>query len=142
MATKAGGADAFPTDSAGTGGWHIGYPPDRRSVDVAREHGINISCLRARKVDPLDFDRFDLILAMDRSNLRHLQTMAPQEATATIALFGTYALGAETDVPDPYYGGIDGFHKVYNMLFAGCTSIIEKLEVERASWSGKTSSVR
>jgi protein-tyrosine phosphatase len=142
MTTRNGRADAYPTDSAGTGGWHIGYPPDSRSVQVAREHGIDISQLRARRIEASDFDRFRLILAMDRSNLAHIQGIAPRETPATIGLFGSYALGTDADVPDPYYGGIGDFHEVYNMLFAGCSSIVEKLEADRASWSGNTSSVK
>ena len=132
----------YPTDSAGTGGWHIGYPPDARSVQVAREHGIDISDLRARRIEAADFDRFELILAMDRSNLRHLQDMAPRHTAATLALFSAYALGQDIDIPDPYYGGIEGFRDVYSMLFSGCRSLVTKFEAERASWSGNTSSVR
>lgn len=141
LAGEAGRADVYPADSAGTGGWHNGHPPDSRSVQVAREHGIDISDLRARRVEPADFLRFELILAMDHSNLKHLRAMAPRDTSATIALFGAYALGSEVDVPDPYYGGIGGFRDVYSMLFTGCRSIVEKLEAERASWSGNTSSV-
>lgn len=142
LTTEIDAQDRFPTDSAGTGGWHNGHAPDSRSVQVAREHGIDISGLRARRVEPADFDRFALILAMDQSNFRHLRGMAPAGSSASVALFGTYALGREVDVPDPYYGGIEGFHDVYNMLFAGCRSMVEKLDAERASWSGNTSSVR
>lgn len=142
ITTENGRSRDYPTDSAGTGGWHIGYPPDTRSVQVAREHGIDLSDLRARRVEASDFDRFELILAMDHANLRHLQGMAPRETAATIALFGAYALGGDIEVPDPYYGGIAGFRDVYNMLFSGCSSIVAKLEAERASWSGNTSSVR
>ncbi|PJI39875.1 MAG: protein tyrosine phosphatase [Rhizobium sp.] len=142
LTAEAGRADVYPADSAGTGGWHNGHPPDSRSVQVAREHGIDISDLRARRVEPADFHRFELILAMDRSNLRHLQGMKPPASPATVALFGAFALGSDIDVPDPYYGGIDGFRDVYNMLLTGCRSIVAKLEAERASCSGNTSSVR
>lgn len=142
LTTEAGTTETYPTDSAGTGGWHNGHPPDSRSVQVAREHGIDISDLRARRVEPADFERFRLILAMDRSNLRHLRDLAPPDPSANIALFSAFALGSDIDVPDPYYGGIDGFRDVYSMLFTGCRSIVAKLEAERASWSGNTSSVR
>ena len=142
MTIQNGREHDYPTDSAGTGGWHIGYPPDARSVQVAREHGIDISDLRARRIEASDFDRFELILAMDRSNLRHLQDMAPRQTAATLALFSAYALGQEIDIPDPYYGGIEGFRDVYSMLFSGCRSLVTKFEAERASWSGNTSSVR
>ncbi|PPJ45235.1 low molecular weight phosphotyrosine protein phosphatase [Rhizobium sp. KAs_5_22] len=142
LTAMAGSADLYPADSAGTGGWHNGHPPDSRSVQVAREHGIDISDLRARRVEPADFHRFELILAMDRNNLRHLQDMAPPKPSATIALFSAFALGSDIDVPDPYYGGIGGFRDVYSMLFSGCRSIVAKLEAERASCSGNTSSVK
>ncbi len=142
LTTGIGVQDRFPADSAGTGGWHNGHPPDSRSVQVAREHGIDIAALRARRIEPADFDRFSLILAMDHSNLRHLHAMAPAGSPATVKLFGSFALGSDVDVPDPYYGGIDDFRAVYSMLFAGCSSIVEKLDAERASWRGNTSSVR
>lgn len=133
IATENGRAHDYPTDSAGTGGWHVGYPPDTRSVQVAREHGIDLSDLRARRVEASDFHRFQLILAMDHANLRHLQGIAPRETAATIALFGAYALGGDIEIPDPYYGGIEGFRDVYSMLFSGCSSIVAKLEAERPS---------
>lgn len=135
-----GQEERYPTDSAGTGGWHIGHAPDQRSIEVARMNGIDIAGLRARRVAPEDFRRFGLILAMDHDNLRNLKTMAPPDATARVALFSAFSTGKEADVPDPYYGGIDGFQAVYTMLFAGCTSLVEKLE--SGSWSGNTSSVR
>ena len=110
-------------DSAGTGGWHIGNPPDRRSIAVALKHGIDIASERCRKVHPADFDAFDLIFAMDRSNLADLRAMAPLPARHKLHLFLAYTKGTATDVPDPYYEGPEGFETVYSMLFEGCSSL-------------------
>ncbi|MCD2182461.1 low molecular weight protein-tyrosine-phosphatase [Rhizobium sp. GN54] len=141
LAAKAGRADAFLIDSAGTGAWHIGDPPDSRAIAVAADHDIDISGLRARKVTPADFDRFDLILALDRNNLQSLRERAPAGATARIALFSEHAFATAEDVPDPYFGGRDEFDAVYRMLYRGCASIAESPKEEPPSYSGKTSSV-
>lgn len=106
----------FLLDSAGTGGWHAGSPPDPRSVAVAARHGVDISCQSARKIGEADFARFDLILGMDRSNVQDLRRAAPESARDRIHLYLDYALGTVRDVPDPYYGGADGFEKVYRMI--------------------------
>jgi protein-tyrosine phosphatase len=120
-------------DSAGTGGWHRGNPPDPRSIDVARAHGIDISRQRARQVSPQDFERFELILAMDDDNLNTLHQSCPVEHQHKLHLFSSYASGTRENVPDPYYGGDDGFLDVYNMLFDGCRSVLEKIELTRGS---------
>ncbi|WP_428426558.1 low molecular weight protein-tyrosine-phosphatase [Pararhizobium sp.] len=115
-------------DSAGTGGWHTGDPPDRRSIAVARKHGIDIAGQRCRKVQAGDFEAFDLIFAMDRSNLANLRALAPPEAQHKLHLFLDYTLGTARDVPDPYYEGPEGFETVYEMLLQGCRSLTGKLE--------------
>lgn len=122
------GGDLVDVDSAGTGGWHIGDPPDRRSIAVARKHGIDIARQRCRKVHAGDFETFDLIFAMDGSNLANLRAMAPPAAQHKLHLFLDYTLGVARDVPDPYYEGPEGFETVYNMLFEGCTSLTGRLE--------------
>lgn len=130
----------FTIDSAGTGGWHEGEPPDRRSIATAASHGIDISGQRARRIRPKDFTDFDLILAMDRDNVAALKSIARPEAD--IRLFGDAALGTGEDIPDPYYGGPDGFELVYTRLLVGCSRLFETLGAERTSCSGNTSSVR
>ncbi|RUM24884.1 low molecular weight phosphotyrosine protein phosphatase [Rhizobium vallis] len=140
LVAQAGLVGHFTIDSAGTGGWHEGDPPDQRSIATAKSHGVDISGQRARRIRPADFRDFDLILAMDRNNVAALGSVAPPEAT--IRLFGDAALGTGEDIPDPYYGGPDGFELVYTRLLAGCGSLLEALGVERASCSGNTSSVR
>lgn len=126
-------ASSYLADSAGTGGWHIGNPPDHRSVKVALSHGIDLSGLRARQIVSADFERFSLILAMDKNNLADLRKMAPPASRSNITLFGDYAFGDETEIPDPYYGGTSDFEQVYSMLLTGCRSILAKLEAARAS---------
>ena len=98
-------------DSAGTGGWHAGDPPDGRMVSSAAARGIDLSAQKARKVEAGDFRRFNHIYAMDEQNLRDLEDIRPADATASLELF----LGAG-DVPDPYYGGIDGFEHVLDLV--------------------------
>ncbi|AHG47995.1 protein-tyrosine-phosphatase [Rhizobium leguminosarum bv. trifolii CB782] len=140
LVAEAGLTGQFTVDSAGTGGWHEGEPPDRRSIATAQRHGIDISAQRARRIRPGDFRGFDLVLAMDRDNEAALAEIAPPEAN--IRLFGDAALRTGEDIPDPYYGGPDGFELVYTKLLTGCSSLLETLGVERASCSGNTSSVR
>ncbi|MBY5322498.1 MULTISPECIES: low molecular weight protein-tyrosine-phosphatase [Rhizobium] len=140
LVAEAGLTGGFMIDSAGTGGWHEGEPPDRRSIATAKSHSIDISGQRARRIRPRDFRDFDLILAMDRDNLAALEKSAPHGAN--IHLFGDAALGTGEDITDPYYGGPDGFELVYTRLLTGCCRLLETLGVERASCSGNTSSVR
>ncbi|OWV90097.1 protein tyrosine phosphatase [Rhizobium sp. N122] len=128
----------FTIDSAGTGGWHEGEPPDRRSIATAKSHGIDISGQRAHRICSSDLGIS--ILAMGRDNVAALETIASPEAT--IRLFGDIALGTGEDIPDPYYGGPAGFELVYTRLLTGCSSLLEALGTERASCSGNTSSVR
>jgi protein-tyrosine phosphatase len=120
-------------DSAGLGGWHAGNPPDRRSIRTARHHGIDISSRRARQITADDFVVFDLVLAMDRSNLARLRELAPPGYHDRLHLFSSYATATEIDVPDPYYGDEADFDAVYTMLFSGCRSLLEKLAADRAS---------
>jgi len=105
------------TDSAGTHGYHVGDRPDPRSLEAARRRNVDISDQRARKVRPADFEDFDLILAMDRGHMRLLHRMAPPGRAERVRLFLEFApeLGLE-DVPDPYYGGSDGFETVLDLI--------------------------
>ena len=110
----------FSLDSCGTGPWHVGNPPDRRSIAIARSHGIDLTDQRARKLRRNDFIDFDLILAMDRSNLSDLKAMRPDSSVSEVALYLDYcglsdALGFD-EVPDPYFGGSDGFEAAYQMI--------------------------
>ncbi|MFP4207558.1 MAG: low molecular weight protein-tyrosine-phosphatase [Wenzhouxiangella sp.] len=116
------------TDSAGTGDWHIGHPPDPRSLAFAHRWGVDMSNQRARQVQPQDFVRFDRIYAMDRANLSALQRMAPADAIARVELVMSLAPDYGLDeVPDPYYGGDDGFQRVIDMLESAADRLIAEL---------------
>jgi protein-tyrosine phosphatase len=120
-------------DSAGTGDWHTGAPPDSRATAAARSRGITLEGA-ARVVTPADFYEFDLILAADRRNLRELSALAPGDARARLHLlreFDPAAPGApDLDVPDPYYGGDDGFEQVIDLIEAACRGLLEQLRAD------------
>lgn len=132
-ATERGVSHLIETASAGTGGWHHGDPPDHRSIAVARTYGIDISAQRARQLSDDDFDSFDLIFAMDRSNLRDIVRRAPHNSSADIHLFMDFVGGTARDVPDPYYGDARDFEHVYAMLDGGCRNLLDILFRGRAS---------
>lgn len=121
----------WEVDSAGMGAWHIGEQPDRRSVLTARRHGIDISSQRARQFKPHDFDRFDLILAMDTSNYQEMMKLATsKEQKAKVRLIMDFvAPGRSQSVPDPYWND-HGFEQVFYMLDEACSKIIEHFEVQ------------
>jgi protein-tyrosine phosphatase len=115
----------FQVDSAGTAGYHVGQAPDPRTRAAALRRGYDLSPLRARVVEPPDFEEFDLILAMDRENLFDLQRRAPHNARERVRLFLEFApeLGT-TDVPDPYYGGSNGFEEVLDLVEAASRGLL------------------
>lgn len=127
-------ADKFTVDSAGTGDWHAGQGPDHRSVATAKGRGLDISCQKARQIKQTDFTAFDHIYVMDSSNLRDVTKLAQTpEAKAKVKLMMDEVYpGQKADVPDPYYGGPDGFEKVYDMLDEACTLVAQKLIKEHA----------
>ncbi len=113
--------------SAGTGHWHVGAPPDARMQATAREKGIQLTS-RAQQIQPGDFRRFDLVLAMDQSNLESMQFMcSPEAAEKKLRLFRSFDPGADGDwdVPDPYYGGDGGFDHVFQIVRRTCPPILE-----------------
>jgi protein-tyrosine phosphatase len=116
-------------DSAGTGGWHAGELPDKRSVAIAKSKGLDITNQRARQFKISDFDTFDCIYVMDKSNYKDVIALAPNETAKSKVKMILNELYPEknTDVPDPYYGGQDGFENVYNMLDQACDVIASKL---------------
>jgi protein-tyrosine phosphatase len=116
-------------DSAGTGAYHIGELPDKRSIAIASINNINISDQRARKFSVKDFDKFDIIYVMDRSNYENVISLARNEndkAKVKMILNEIFP-GEDLDVPDPYYGGEFGFKNVYNMLDKACDVIAKKI---------------
>ena len=113
-------------DSAGTAGYHDGKRADARMIAAAKNRGIDLTSI-SRKLLPADLDQFDLVIAMDRENLADIQRLSSDQ-TATIKLLSEY-LGDDwpSDVPDPYYGGGDGFEYVLDMLAAACPAILDEL---------------
>jgi protein-tyrosine phosphatase len=121
-------------DSAGTAGYHVGEPPDPRMRHAAARRGYDLSGLRARVVEPGDFERFDLILAMDQDNLRVLKRRAPGHAHERLRLFLEFAPEAgTTEVPDPYYGGTKGFEEVLDLVECAARGLLAHLRQLRAA---------
>ena len=115
-------------DSAGTAGYHIGEPPDPRMQAAAARRGYQLQALRARIVEPGDFERFDLILAMDRENLAVLHRRAPELVRERVRLFLEFAPhGAPQEVPDPYYGGANGFEEVLDLVESAARGLLSYL---------------
>ncbi len=139
---RRGLAHRLHIDSAGTGGWHAGAAPDPRSIKIAASHGVDISGQRARKVTAGDFARFDLLLGMDRSNVDDLRRMAGP-ASDRVHGFLAHATGTHRDVPDPYYGGPDGFDAVYRMIRDAAEALAGRLDLAgSAPIRGHASSTR
>lgn len=126
-------------DSAATSGWEVGSAPDPRSIAVAAKHGVDISGQRARKVLPEDFSRFDLILGMDKANVRDLKALVPA-ARDRIRLYLDFATGKAADVPDPYYDGAEAFASVYRMIREASEVLAKRLEASVSPTSGQASS--
>lgn len=125
---KAGLDGQVEVDSAGTGSWHLGEPPDPRMVDAAAAHGLKLTG-KARRFIPDDFKRFDLILVMDRQNLREVFAKAPNEALKSkVRLFRDFEEAAEhNEVPDPYHGGVTGFDRVVEIARAAAAGVVRQL---------------
>ena len=114
-------------DSAGTADFHVGEPPDRRTVAAGRRRGYDLAGLRARQVQREDFNRVVYVLAMDRANLAALERLRPRDASARLALFLEFAPEAVPEVPDPYYGGVEDFERVLDLCESGARGLLESL---------------
>jgi protein-tyrosine phosphatase len=126
---QAEGLDALiEVASAGTGDWHVGKQPDSRTRRAAQLRGYDLSQQRAQQVRASHFNDYDLILAMDKSNLGHLQAMRPSGAKAELDLFLRRFDGALDEVPDPYYGGEQGFEQVLDLIEAACQRLVIELK--------------
>ena len=122
------GIDAT-VDSAGTGSWHVGDPPDRRAQAVARRHGTDISAYRGRQVSREDFYRFTHVIALDRDNLDQLRALCPEDGTAELSLLLDHVEGRGGEpVADPYYGGEEGFEVTWADVREGAKALAEKLQ--------------
>ena len=116
-------------DSAGTSGWHIGDPPDARTTKVAKSRGVDLSVLRGRKVEVQDFYEFDYILAMDNANLQELKAIQPEQNDKHVGLFLEFATHfSESEVPDPYYGGAEGFEHVFDLVDDACVGLLQAIK--------------
>lgn len=125
LVAREGLSDVIATDSCGTSGWHIGEPPDERAIGEAGRRGIKLDDLRSRKTADSDFAGFDYIIAMDEKNSSTLINMSPPEYRGKVRLFLSFAptLGIR-EVPDPYYGGADGFARVFDMIDAASRGLL------------------
>lgn len=125
---QAGMGDEVELDSCGVGDWHVGKAPDLRSQQAALRRGVDISGLRARKLQAQDFTQFDYVLAMDQDNLRAMRELKPANSQAHVGLFLDFAGTPGAEVPDPYYGGEEGFENVLNMIEAASDGLIQHLK--------------
>ncbi|TWC39000.1 protein tyrosine phosphatase [Pseudomonas sp. SJZ079] len=125
---EAGLADRIEVDSAGTGDWHVGKAPDVRTRQAAQQRGYDLATLRGRQVSMSDFARFDLILAMDNSNLSHLLSLRPGNSSAELDLFLRRYQLAVDEVPDPYYGGEQGFERVLDLIEQASDALLVELK--------------
>jgi len=121
--------DKVQVDSAGTGGWHVGQLPDTRSIEVAHKHGIDITDQRGKKFSPYDFETYHYIFVMDNSNYRDVVSLANTELEKQKVqlILDEIFPGENVDVPDPYYGGNQGFENVYQMLDEACENIMRRI---------------
>lgn len=119
-------------DSAGTGAWHAGDPPDARMIKAAGSRGYDISQQRARKVETSDFYEFDYLLAMDLANQTDLLEQSPPNRDADIRLFLDFAACEARETPDPYYGGDGGFERVLDLIEVGAEGFLDHMEDESA----------
>ena len=125
---EAGLDDRVEVDSAGTADYHVDSPPDRRAVAHGERRGLRMQHLRGRQVERSDFERFDHVLAMDEDNLADLKRLRPAGSRAKLALLMSFAPDAGSrEVPDPYYGGADGFERVLDLTAAAADGFIDSL---------------
>jgi len=131
IVADAGLTEAISVDSAGTSGWHIGDPPDERGQRAALTRGYDLSAQRARKVSDRDFETFDYIVGMDSRNYADLSSMAPADARDKVSLFLSFAPETgEREIPDPYYGGPDGFDQVLDLVEAASRGLLEDIRAK------------
>ena len=132
LAMERGLSGKLEIDSAGTHGFHVGRPPDPRSIEHAARRGYNLAALRAREVVPGDFVRFDYVIAMDEENVRQLKSFCPDHLAGKIELLLDYADdGKRHEVPDPYQGKAKDFELVLDLIEQGCRGLIDHLIEKR-----------
>lgn len=130
---EAGLSELIEIDSAGTHAYHIGEPPDRRSQQAALQRGFDLSDLRARKIEHADFSEFDYYLVMDQANLSDVMSQCPNEYRQKVQLFLEYADGySESEVPDPYYGGAQGFNHVLDLVESASDGLLARIRSDHS----------
>lgn len=128
LAEERGVVDRFVIDSAGTHDYHVGSPPDPRAVAAARRRGVDLSALCARQVVDADFERFDLLLLMDRHNQERLAQSCPKAHAPKLKLFMEFAPHTgRIAVPDPYYGGVNAFEEVLDLVEQAAEGLLDEL---------------
>ena len=132
LVDQAGYGDLIQVDSAGTGDWHLDHAPDQRTSQVAASKGYDLSELRARLVTSADFNQFDYIIAMDNANLKDLRAMQPEGYAGHLGLFLDFSeQPAVREVPDPYYGGEDGFELVFGLVEDASKGLLRHIHASR-----------
>ena len=135
LVAQDGLSDRFEIDSAGTSGWHAGEKPDHRMRQTAKKHGLSLEDQRSRQFEVSDFEAFNYILAMDSSNLSNIRQLQSQPAhqQAKVELMRNYdLLESNPNVPDPYYGGQNGFEEVYEILLRSNRELLDQLKKHHA----------
>lgn len=128
---EAGLGDKIEIDSAGTGNWHVGKPPDPRMIATALERGLDIRHQRARQLRPRDLHDHDLVIVMDRENLANVRAIAGEADASHVVLFRDFdPQPGSGEVPDPYYGGEEGFHEVYEIVDRTSRALLAHLRKE------------
>ncbi|MGO2146890.1 low molecular weight protein-tyrosine-phosphatase [Halomonas sp.] len=128
---NAGMSECVSIDSCGVGAWHIGKAPDSRAQSAAKRRGIDLSQLCARQLTAEDFLAFDYVLGMDNGNLRAMHALKPAESNAYVGLFLEFSGTPGAEVPDPYYGGEQGFEDVLDMIETASQGLIQHLKSDR-----------
>jgi low molecular weight protein-tyrosine phosphatase len=127
-------SSSVSVDSAGTGAWHAGHSPDGRAQEVAKSRGFDLSHVRARQVEVEDFECFDYILAMDKTNLNDLLAQSPEAYKEKIKLFLSFGQNDKIlEVPDPYYGGVKGFDTVLDLVENACLGLLDEIKKKNIS---------
>jgi protein-tyrosine phosphatase len=130
LVEEAGLANRIVIDSAGTGEWHIGSPPDSRACRAAIQRGYDLTALRGRQVKRKDFSDFDYVLAMDEENVRDLQRLSPRDQAHKIRLFTDFSTTGVSGVPDPYAGGAQGFERVLDLVEDAAQGLLRHIRTE------------
>ncbi len=129
LVEEAGLETRIEIDSAGTHAYHVGEPPDQRATHAASNRGVDLTSQKARRVTGDDFEAFDYVVAMDRSNLEDLRAICPEHLQERVCLLLEFAdIKQPADVPDPYYGGAQGFERVLDLVEEGAKGLLEKIQ--------------